>query len=232
MSMTPHRYRIPAAAYVRGAAQDVRLRLPRHLIEAELDSFTDGELDSIIAAGEAAGLPLHAFKSNSLLPRARRVLGFLRSIEMESLFDVGSGRGAFLWPCLDAFPTLRVQCVDLLPHRVDRINAVSRGGVKGLSAVLGNLCTLNIAAKSFDVVTMLEVLEHIPDTLRAVQSAVRIAKRYVVVSVPSKPDENPDHIHLLTKEMLTDVFHRAGVSRLHFDGVSGHLILIAALEAE
>ena len=48
-----------------------------------------------------------------------RVLGLLRgllgaSLELAAprLLDVGSGRGAFLWPLLDAFPRLRVTAID------------------------------------------------------------------------------------------------------------------------
>ena len=79
---------------------------------------------------------------------------------------------------------------------------------------------------------MLEVLEHIPEVDKAVAAAVNMAKQYVVVTVPSKPDNNPEHIHLLTKEILTQLFHAVGCTRLHFDGVEGHLFLVAAIEKE
>ena len=55
-----------------------------------------------------------------------------------------------------------------------------------------------------------------------------MARRYVVVTVPSKPDSNPEHIHLLTKDLLTEMFAAAGCERLHFDGVEGHLFMVAA----
>jgi hypothetical protein len=32
------------------------------------------------------------------LPRVRKVLGVLRGVHPANLLDVGSGRGAFLWP--------------------------------------------------------------------------------------------------------------------------------------
>ena len=79
------------------------------------------------------------------------------------------------------------------------------------------------------MVTLLEVLEHIPEVGKAVTAAVKMARRYVVVSVPSKEDDNPEHIHLLTKEILTELFTAAGCSRLHFGGVNGHLIMIASV---
>ena len=54
-------------------------------------------------------------------------------------------------------------------------------------------------------------------------------KAYVVVTVPSKPDDNPEHIHLLTKEKLTQLFNAVGCTKLHFDGVEGHLFMVAGV---
>ena len=73
------------------------------------------------------------------------------------------------------------------------------------------------------------MLEHITNAELAVKRAVEIAAKYVIVSVPSKPDDNPEHIHLLTKPVLTKMFTEAGCRKLHFDGVNGHLILLAAV---
>ncbi len=39
----------------------------------------------------------------------------------------------------------------------------------------------------------------------------------------------PEHIHLLTKDRLAQLFMKAGYMRLHFDGVEGHLFLVAAI---
>ena len=77
---------------------------------------------------------------------------------------------------------------------------------------------------------MLEVLEHIPRVKDAIAAAIRAAKKYIVITVPSKEDENPEHIHLLTKARLTEIFNSLGVYRLSFEGVNGHLFMIAILE--
>ncbi len=55
-------------------------------------------------------------------------------------------------------------------------------------------------------------------------------KEFVVVTVPSKPDNNPEHIHLLTKDKLTQIFSAAGCTRLNFDGVEGHLFMVASTD--
>ena len=41
-----------------------------------------------------------------------RVLGTLRGIAPTHLLDIGTGRGVFLWPLLDAFPSLMVTAVE------------------------------------------------------------------------------------------------------------------------
>lgn len=118
--------------------------------------------------------------------------------------------------------------LDLLEKRVTFLNELVDGGLGQLHAEQKNICQQPYPDHSFDVVTLLEVLEHIPEAEKAVAAAVRMAKQYVVVTVPSKPDNNPEHIHLLTKARLTEMFGAAGCTRLHFDGVEGHLFLVAA----
>ncbi len=76
------------------------------------------------------------------------------------------------------------------------------------------------------------MLEHIPEAEKAVSAAVKMAKRYVAVSVPSKPDDNPEQIHLLTRDILAELFGNADCKKLHFGGVSCHLIIIATINKE
>src|SRR5690606_21093072 len=111
-------------------------------------------------------------KRLSLLPRVRRVFGFLRQLAPQDLLDVGSGRGVFLWPLLDYFPELRVTCIDVREDRVADIRAVATGGVNRLQAEVMDVGRLALADDSVDGVTLLEVLEHLPEPARAVAEAV------------------------------------------------------------
>ena len=215
------------AAYVRGMARQNLPLLPPPLMETPLELLSAEEIETIFHAGEAAGLKLYYFKKKELLPRVKAVLGFLRSVQPESLLDVGSGRGVFLFPFLTEFPWIQVTAADILPHRVQMLQAIADGGIENLTILERDVCQWTEEEKRFDVVTLLEVLEHIPNTEQAIANAVRLAKRFVVVSVPSQPDNNPEHIHLLTRDILTNQFTRAGCTKLHFDGVNGHLILVA-----
>lgn len=192
--------------------------------------LSDGEFEEIISLAREMGFKTYHFKRKDVLPRVNKVIGFLRSIYFENLLDVGSGRGVFLFPFLENFPYVEVTSVDILDKRVEMLSDIKSGGIDRLNVIKADICTQPFPDKSFDVITLLEVLEHIPDVKKAIDSAVKMAKKYIVVSVPSKEDNNPEHIHLLTKNLLTEYFNECGVTKLHFDGVNGHLIMIATIK--
>jgi len=201
------------------------------LLDKSLPDLTESELKELLECGERLGVKLYYFKnSDRQLPRVNKVLGFLKGIAFESLLDVGSGRGVFLLPFIDEFPYVQVNSIDILDKRIDLLSDLVCGGIERLRVEKADLCDMPYPENSFDVVTLLEVLEHIPNVEKAIQSAVSMAKKYVVVTVPSKEDDNPEHIHLLTKERLTAYFSSCGVEKLSFGGVPGHLFMIAKLE--
>lgn len=232
MNEMEERYDVKTAAawilgHVRRTGNPV---LPGPLSRKRAEECSEEEIRQIVTAGLAAELKLYPFKSGTMmLARTRRTLGFLRSISFKTMLDVGSGRGVFLIPFMKEFPWVHVTSLDLLEKRVVFLRELADGGFGQLCAEQKDVCDQPFPEDSFDVVTMLEVLEHIPDVEKAISAAVKMARQYVVVTVPSKPDNNPEHIHLLTKDWLTKLFGAAGCSKLHFDGVEGHLFMVAAL---
>lgn len=221
-----------AAAYLRGYALRTSHMdlLPPFLRDGVPSPVTEMEWEEIQYRFDLENLKLYRFKKAlPLLPRVKKVLGFLSAVQPQSLLDVGSGRGAFLFPFLDQFPWVETASIDLLDYRIDFLQDISRGGTDNLKAMQADLCSKPFAEDSFGVITLLEVLEHIPDVESAVSAAVQMAKKYIVVTVPSKEDNNPEHIHLFTKQSLTDLFGKAGCTKLHFDGVPGHLFLVVTL---
>jgi 2-polyprenyl-3-methyl-5-hydroxy-6-metoxy-1,4-benzoquinol methylase len=199
-----------AAAYARGA-----------LGRPDLDDA------AALAAGVAAGLRLHRFKRTAGLPRVKRVLGALRGLGVARLLDVGSGRGAFLWPLLDGLPGVVVTSIDVLAHRAEAVAAVGRGGIDRLSAARMDATALGFADGSVDAVTLLEVLEHMPDPAAAAREALRVCRVAVVATVPSHEDDNPEHIHLFAPAQLSALFEAAGARRVTVEHVLGHRVCVA-----
>jgi ubiquinone/menaquinone biosynthesis C-methylase UbiE len=220
-----------AAAFVRGKLHNSpAAEAHAELFAPPLDQLAGDQLQVLIRLGLAHDLRLHKFKRTMELARVRKVLGILHGLQPAQLLDIGSGRGAFLWPLLDAFPGLPVTAVDLLERRVADIEAVRRGGVDMVSAFQADATALEFADHSFDVVTMLEVLEHISATARALAEVCRVARRAVVLSVPSKPDNNPEHIHLFDQASLTARLREAGAERVNVSYVHNHMVVVASLE--
>lgn len=183
--------------------------------------------EELIKAGLAGGLRLHTFKRNAELPRVRKVLGILQGIRPESLLDIGSGRGTFLWPLLDAFSHLNVTAIDLNPVRVADINAVRAGGISNLQALQMDAHRIELEDDCVEVVTALEVLEHISSPESAAAEAVRVARKFVVASVPSKEDDNPEHIQLFDKRGFESLFLSAGARSVKIEYVLNHMIAVA-----
>lgn len=71
------------------------------------------------------------------------------------------------------------------------------------------------------------VLVHIPDAQTALTEAVRVCRRALLLSMPSRPDDNPEHIHLFDEERLRQMLADCEVNRVKCDGVSGHLTVLA-----
>jgi SAM-dependent methyltransferase len=183
--------------------------------------------EAALVAGIAAELRLHRFKRTAGLPRVRRVLGALHGLGVATLLDVGSGRGAFLWPLLDAMPEVAVTAIDVIGFRVDGIEAVRRGGVARLSAARMDATRLGMVDDAVDAVTLLEVLEHMSEPAAAMREALRVARTAVIATVPSHEDDNPEHIHLFSPDDIAGMFTAAGARRVTTEHVLGHLVCIA-----
>lgn len=204
-------YTVLAEAYVRGARREL----------AGLTGL------ALLKAGAAAGLKLHRFKRTQQLPRVARALGALKTVAPVSLLDIGPGRGAFLWPLLDAFPDLPVTVVEPDPRRRGHLAAVRDGGIMRLTVQDGDGAALPFADDAFDVATALEVLEHQQDPAPMAREAVRVAARFVVASTPSKPDDNPEHVQLFDATRLRALFNDAGAVAVSVDYVLNHIVVVA-----
>lgn len=215
-------------AYIRGYLQNKHYQnIDEKLLTKDLFSLTDNDKNQLMIMANNEDIKTYYFKEKEDLARVNIVLGFLKNISPTSLLDVGSGRGVFLFPLLREFSNLDVTSIDILPKRIELLENIKNGGISNLTVLNQDIISFSALDSSYDVVTLLEVLEHIPKVELAIKNAIRIARRFIVITVPSKPDNNPEHIHLLTKDRLTKIFNSYGISNLKFGGVNGHLFLIA-----
>ena len=113
------------------------------------------------------------------------------------------------------------------PRMARRAAAVARGGHPGLAVLRADMRQLPLRDRSVDGVLALEVLEHQPDPHRAAREAVRVARRFVIATVPAREDDNPQHVSLIGGRLLQRLLHEAGAARVKLDGVLNHTIALA-----
>ena len=166
------------------------------------------------------------------LPRIIKALGMLKSVNPQSILDIGPGRGRALWPIAYNFPDTNICCLESVEWRCKVIDAVHKGGVERIQVVQGTITKTDFENNQFDVVTALEVMEHIPNITMALSEMIRVARRYIIASVPSKPDNNPDHVHFFSEDSFRTLLNQVGknIGKLTFDYVRNSMMIFIRLE--
>jgi SAM-dependent methyltransferase len=100
-----------------------------------------------------------------------------------TLVDVGVGEGLCLRRVL-ASPQVDAHVVGV-EYRVDKAAVATR--LPGVAAVVGDAGMLPLPDRCADLVTCIEVLEHLPEVAPAVAELARVAADRCVVSVPWEP---------------------------------------------
>jgi SAM-dependent methyltransferase len=119
--------------------------------------------------------PVVRFVIGRFFARLRNVLA---ELDPHSVLDAGCGEGEMLRR--GVLPAaVRPVCLDLRPASLAAVAVPDR--------VRASVLSLPFAARSFDVVTCLEVLEHLDHPAAAVRELARVARRAFVVSVPFEP---------------------------------------------
>lgn len=104
--------------------------------------------------------------------------------DAKRLLSIGSGFGEELLGIQHQNPKLKIYCLDLSPGALEKCKKIL-GLAIGLR--LGDAQNLPYTDNYFDVVTIFEVLEHVPNDQKAVREIKRVLKQkgLVIVSVPS-----------------------------------------------
>lgn len=179
------------------------------------------------APEEAAGQD--AAKYGSANPVVRRLLdrwsARLRDVvgPIEgTVLDVGVGEGLCLERLLGPSPGGPQARIVGVEYRFDKARAADHR-LPTVAPVVGDAGMLPVPARSADLVTCIEVLEHLPDVDRAVAELARVTAGRCVVSVPWEPwfrlgnlgrgkniarlGNDPEHVGWFTPRRLRRTLH-------------------------
>jgi SAM-dependent methyltransferase len=132
-------------------------------------------------------------KYGSTNPLVRRMMdGFERTLEglftaaePRSLLDVGCGEGVLVHRWAQRLGERRVVGIDLEEPSIQA--GWAERGAPNLEYRVMRAENLPFAEDEFDLVTAIEVLEHVPDPDHTLAEMARCAERHLLVSVPREP---------------------------------------------
>lgn len=110
------------------------------------------------------------------------ILSFASGLELRSILDAGCGEGIVLEQVAVTTAVAPVG-VDLDPERVEVAHETHRSD----QLAVADLQRLPFPDDSFDLVLLLEVLEHVGHPEVALEEIWRVTRRYLLASVPNEP---------------------------------------------
>lgn len=192
------------------------------LTNSNLDSF---EFDKVLEFANINKIDIHYLK-RLYNPRIQRIVGILEGIQPETLLDIGVGKGYLIWHLSERMPLTKIFACDIFHKRIHNLQKVGKSAKLNIINLLGDGRYLPYKKDSFSAVTIMEVLEHIKDPEKLAAESVRVSKEWIFGSVPSKPDDNPEHINLFTRYSLEKVFKENSIRSIKIEQDSGHFYFI------
>lgn len=134
----------------------------------------------------------------------RYVIRRLGDRAFESILDVGCGDGRLAREIRAAYPNARVVGIDVSVRAI----AFARALVPDCEFISGDLCDPDQIASRFDVVTMIEVLEHIEvsnvdEILRAVARRLCDGGRFILTVPATNVPVSPQHVRHFDESELS-----------------------------
>lgn len=112
------------------------------------------------------------------------VVSVLPATSIESVLEIGCGEGFSMERLAPHLKNKRITISDVDPELVAR--ARKRNPV-GVETAVESIYNLKHQDRSIDCVLVLEVLEHLEDVDQALSEVFRVAKKYVIATVPWEP---------------------------------------------
>jgi len=122
--------------------------------------------------------PIHRMLMRGFLTSTRDLLS---KIEYKSVLEVGCGPGDLAAAIVPSNVTYLGIDIDLQEVETARVR------YPNLSFAVGSAYDLPVETKSMDLVIACEVLEHLEDPAKALAEIDRVAREWILVSVPREP---------------------------------------------
>jgi 2-polyprenyl-3-methyl-5-hydroxy-6-metoxy-1,4-benzoquinol methylase len=113
----------------------------------------------------------------------KKIASIVKDLEPQTLLDCGAGEGFVSEIFLSEMPALQITGFDVLP---DSVELAQRRNPRANFSV-GSIYDIEHPDNAFDVTVAFEVLEHLHEPHKALAEMARVAKEYVVLSVPHEP---------------------------------------------
>jgi len=123
------------------------------------------------------------------------VLPILRSLQVQSILDVGSATGRSLPRLADGLPGATVCGIEPVAALISQGRAT--GETRGLRLFQASGEALPFPNESFDAVCEFGILHHVPDPALVVAEMLRVAKRVVVIADANRFGQGPNAIRVL-----------------------------------
>jgi 2-polyprenyl-3-methyl-5-hydroxy-6-metoxy-1,4-benzoquinol methylase len=136
---------------------------------------------------------------------------------------LGFGRGKFLYPFLEEFGNYNITALEQNEKAIEEASTLQKSYNK-MVLVNDNFFNNNYLDKTFHTITALEIMEHIEDTELFIDECVRLAYEWLILSVPSKEDDNPQHIHFFTEDKVNKLFIKYNLTP-KYEYVLNHMII-------
>lgn len=169
---------------------------------------------------------LHPVKNFFITRFLSKILGEIRLLQAKKILDVGCGEGFADRFFLDRDNSLRIFGIDI------EENFIKAAKERNPEAVYkrGDINSLGISGKNYDLVLMIEVLEHLKEPEKAISEIKKLAPM-AIFSVPNEPwfsllslfsgsyirtkGKHPDHINFWNnksfKRLLLKYYHKVRI---------------------
>lgn len=121
----------------------------------------------------------------------RRLIEIIDSLDLkdnDKILDCGCGEGFYTMVVNNLFPKIKSMALD---YDLSILNKAKKwiGSKKNIEFIQGDICKLPFKDNSFDKIILSEVLEHIPDDLKALTEVKRVIKPNGVIAI-TVPNHN------------------------------------------